>query len=122
MQSMYREQILDHYKNPRNFGKLFHATTSSSADNPLCGDSLTLHLKLSSCEQVENVSFEGTGCAISIAAASMLTEFLKGKTRAELLAADKKTIYDLLGVEVNPGRERCATLILNALAHSLKKL
>lgn len=113
--SMYREQIMDHYKNPRNFGELPDADVSYEIDNPLCGDKLILQMKFNDCEQVEDARFTGTGCAISMASASLLTEYLKNKTRAELLAIDDDAIYKLLGIEINPGRAKCVLLPLAAL-------
>ena len=119
--SMYREQIMDHYKNPRNFGELEGADVSLEIDNPLCGDKLKLQMKFDDCGRAEKVGFAGTGCAISTASASLLTEFLKNKTRAELLAIGDDDIYKLLGVEINPGRAKCALLPLAALKEILKQ-
>ncbi len=121
MNTMYREHILDHYKNPRNVGKLVDAT-SVSVDNPLCGDSLTLHVQFNNCEQVEDVRFEGSGCAVSVASASLMTEYLKGKTHAQLLTIDEHTIRELLHTEINQGREKCAYLVLEALKKVLQEI
>ena len=122
---MYRENILDHYKHPRNFGELPDADVSYEIDNPLCGDRLKLQIKFSpppnlplskgeECK-IADIKFTGSGCAISMAAASLLTEYLKNKTRAELLAIDDEVIYKLLGIEINPGRIKCALLPLLGL-------
>ncbi len=123
---MYREQIMDHYKHPRNFGELPGADVVLDIDNPLCGDKLKLQIKfrpplslpLTKGETegvVEDVKFSGQGCAISVASASLFTEYLKNKTRAELLVLDEDVIYKLLGVEINAGRAKCALLPLEAL-------
>lgn len=123
---------MDHYKHPRNFGELAGADVVLAIDNPLCGDKLKLQIKfrpplnlpLSKGERedvVEDVKFSGEGCAISVASASLFTEYLKNKTRAELLAVDEDVIYKLLGVGINAGRAKCALLPLSALQEILRK-
>jgi nitrogen fixation protein NifU and related proteins len=82
LRDLYQEVILDHTKKPRNFHKMEAATNSAKGHNPLCGDRLTVYLKLEN-DIVKDISFEGSGCAISTASASMMTESLKGKTKAE---------------------------------------
>ena len=82
LRELYQEMILDHSKRPRNFGKLEGADREVTGYNPLCGDKFTVYLKMNG-ERVENVKFEGSGCAISTASASMMTEKFKGKTREE---------------------------------------
>ena len=139
LKDLYRDVIVDHNRNPRNFGKLDPVDSSADGHNPLCGDRLTIHLRLDG-DRVADVSFEGSGCAISVASASLLTEAVKGKTRAEIEAI-YHDVHDLLtrsdssvdpgrmgklaalqGVRDFPARVKCATLCwhtLNAaLAHS----
>jgi nitrogen fixation NifU-like protein len=107
---MYRQQILDHYKNPRNYGELEDATFEHVGENPMCGDTIKLFVKLDDEDCVERVSFVGDGCAISQASASMLTSTLKGMTLEEVDELDRDDVLDLLGVEVTPVRLKCAVL------------
>ena len=153
MSSMYREQIMDHYKHPRNFGELPNADVVLDIDNPLCGDKLKLQIKFSRSKQkdrhpepvegscgltlgsfdsalagsgsaqedvVTDVKFSGQGCAISVASASLFTEYLKNKTCAELLAIDEDVVYKLLGIEINSGRIKCALLPLAAIREGVR--
>lgn len=134
LQDLYRELILDHSRNPRNFGKLPGATNSAEGINPLCGDKLRLYLLLDDEDQVAEASFEGTGCAISVASASLLTESVIGLPRNEALALFKTVterltrdssestthvdigkIRALDGVREFPARVKCATLAWHAL-------
>ena len=108
---LYREQILDHYKRPRNYGSLEDPTFSHTGENPLCGDEITLDISLD--EQgdvIESVAFRGDGCAISQAAASLFTEMLAGKSLEELHALDRDDMVELLGVDISPMRIKCAVL------------
>ena len=84
LRELYQTTILDHNKSPRNFGRLASANREAAGHNPLCGDKLTLYLELDADEVVRDVAFEGNGCAISTASASLLTEYAKGKQRSEL--------------------------------------
>jgi nitrogen fixation NifU-like protein len=84
LNELYQEVILDHYKKPRNFGVLEDATAAAHGDNPLCGDRLALHVRLAG-ERIEDIRFKGSGCAISTASASLMTEAVKGKTKAEAI-------------------------------------
>jgi len=106
---MYRQQILDHYRNPRNYGELSDPTFSHTGENPSCGDEIRVDVALDD-GVIERVSFTGDGCAISQAAASMLTGELVGMTVDELEALDRDDVLDLLGVEVTPMRVKCAVL------------
>lgn len=106
---LYSEIILDHYKNPANKGKLDDPTISAEEDNPLCGDRIKLELKVED-GKVTQIAFDGEGCAISQAAVSMLTEKLIGMTPEEIKAMENQEIYDMLGVEISPGRVKCALL------------
>jgi len=108
---MYRQQILDHYRNPRNYGELDAPTFSHVGENTSCGDEITVDVKLAEDgETVEDVAFRGEGCAISQAAASLLTSEVRGMTVAELYELDRDDVLDLLGVEVTPMRIKCAVL------------
>jgi len=108
---MYRQQILDHYKNPRNYGELEDATFSHVGENPQCGDRIRMDVVLADDgETIERVAFSGDGCAISQASASMLTGKLHGKTLEELAEMDRDDIVDMLGVEISPMRIKCAVL------------
>jgi len=111
---MYRQQIMDHFKSPRNFGKLPDANINFTDHNPFCGDEITIHAKIKE-EQIEEVKFEGKGCAISQASASMLTEIAKGKTFEEVRSIKSEQIKELLGVDLGPVRIKCALLGLKAL-------
>ena len=116
---LYRENILDHYQHPRNAGRLEDATLLARELNPTCGDSIELMLKLDACDRVQDVKFQGRGCAVSMASASMLTERLKGRPLAEVMAIGEKDILDLLGIEVGPMRMKCAMLSLRTLKTAL---
>jgi len=117
--SFYQELILDHYKYPRNKGKLKNPTNSVVVHNPLCGDKIEMGIKIAG-NKVIDVKFEGDGCAISQASASILTEYIKGKNKKELIKLDKNFIIKLLGVEVGPNRLKCALLALEAVKKCLK--
>jgi len=108
---MYRQQILDHYKNPRNYGKLEDPTFTHIGENPMCGDEIRMDVKLDDDEEtIEQVAFSGDGCAISQASASMLSSKLRGKTVDELLEMDRDDVIDMLGVDISPMRVKCAVL------------
>jgi nitrogen fixation NifU-like protein len=108
---MYRQQILDHYKNPRNYGELEDATFSHVGENPQCGDRIRMDVVLADDgETIERVAFSGDGCAISQASASMLTGELHGKSLEELAEMDRDDVVDMLGVEISPMRIKCAVL------------
>ena len=114
MEDLYREVILDHYQNPRNYGTLEPADVSYEEDNPVCGDHIRLDLRLQD-GRVADVRFSGHGCAISQASASMLTEAIQGKTLDELKAFSKDDLLDLLGIPLGPVRIKCALLSLKVL-------
>jgi nitrogen fixation NifU-like protein len=108
---MYRQQILDHYKNPRNYGEIEDATFTHVGENPMCGDTIEMDVVLSEDEEtVERVAFRGDGCAISQASASMLSERLAGMAVDELRELDRDDIVDMLGVDISPMRVKCAVL------------
>src|SRR5437867_1106012 len=110
MEDLYREQILEHYKRPRNFGRLGEFDLEFEDSNPFCGDEQHVFIRLDAGGRVAQVSFEGKGCAISTAATSMLTEELAGKSREELLKLPKEFVLDLLGIEISATRMKCALL------------
>ncbi len=136
---LYQEIILDHYKNPRNFGETCPHCASVELDNPVCGDHVELHLLVNPRGEVEKITFSGSGCAISMASASMMTEVVKGKTLPEV----KRIIRDVLavlrgekdaavleeygdltalqGVSQYPVRIKCATLAWHALEDALQR-
>jgi len=114
MMDPYAEEILDHYKHPRHFGHLDHPTLTYHDRNPLCGDEIELELKIED-GRVADVAFSGHGCAISRAAASMMSEEIIGKSLEDLKSWNKDNILDLLGIEVGPVRIKCALLPLKAL-------
>lgn len=110
MDDLYRENILDHYKRPRNFGRLDEFDLDYEDVNPFCGDEQHVYLKLDAEDHVAEVSFEGKGCAISTAATSMLTEELAGMSREEILRLPKERVLDLLGIDISATRMKCALL------------
>ena len=108
---MYRQQILDHYKNPRNTGELENPTFTHVGENPMCGDEIRMDVLLGEDEEtIEKVAFRGDGCAISQASASMLSERLHGMAVDELRELDRDDIVDMLGVDISPMRIKCAVL------------
>jgi nitrogen fixation NifU-like protein len=131
LRDLYQSVILDHYKKPRNYGALEAATGSANGVNPLCGDHVTVHVRVDG-DTVESVGFEGNGCAISTASASLMTEIVAGRSVAESEAiferfhdfvtggAELETdglgkLEVLLGVREFPARVKCATLAWHAL-------
>lgn len=117
---IYRETILEHYKNPLHKGKVGRADYSADAVNPSCGDVLHVEFQIAQDGTIEDAAFSGTGCAISQAGADLVLEKAKGKMQNEVQKFSKKDVFELLGGSVNPGREKCATLILKAV-QSLEK-
>lgn len=115
MDDLYREHILDHYKNPRNFGEMPEATHHYHDTNPLCGDEITMFLKVGEDGRIDDVHFTGRGCAISQASASLLTEEIKGKTLEEAKAIDRDQVLANLGITISPARVKCALLSLKTL-------
>ena len=110
----YREYILDHYKNPRNYGRLEHPDISHEEDNPLCGDVVGMDFRVKD-GVIEDVRFHGRGCAISQASASLLTERLKGLALDEAKKIDKNDVLGELGIQISPARIKCALLPLKVL-------
>lgn len=114
MEDLYRDNIIDHYQNPRNFGTLEHPDISYEDSNPVCGDEIRIDLKIDQ-GRVVDARFAGHGCSISQASASMLTEDIIGKTLDEVKQIDKQYILDLLGIPLGPVRLKCALLSLKVL-------
>jgi nitrogen fixation NifU-like protein len=135
LDELYRDVILDHNRRPRNFGGLDPADASAEGFNPMCGDHLTLRLNLKD-DTISDIRFEGEGCAISTASASLMTEAVKGKSRGEALQlfervhqlltddaaspADLGKLAALSGVREYPARVKCASLCWHTLASALK--
>jgi len=115
MDDFYRENILDHYRNPRNKGRLENPTHMHEEHNPLCGDVIRIDLVVNEQDVIEEVRFDGQGCAISQASASMLTEMIQGKTLEEAKQVSKEDILEALGIDIGPVRLKCALLSLKAL-------
>ena len=120
MDDLYRDEILEHYRNPHNFGILESPTTAKEGANPLCGDRITLMLGINDEGTVEDVAFTGRGCAISQASASMLTDEIKGKPLTEIATLGKQDVLDNLGIEISPARMKCAMLSLETLRDAVK--
>ena len=120
MDDLYRDEILEHYRNPHNFGILESPTTSKEGANPLCGDRITLMLGINDEGLIEDVAFTGRGCAISQASASMLTDEIKGKQLSDIVKMGSQDVLDNLGIEISPARMKCAMLSLETLQDSVK--
>lgn len=116
----YREYILEHYRNPRNYGKLETPDVHAEDSNPLCGDQLSMDLEVEG-DIVKTVRFQGRGCAISQASASMLSEMIEGKTLQEVTALGKDDVLDALGISISPARTKCAFLCLRVLHGGLAR-
>ncbi len=115
MDDFYRDYILDHYKNPRNFGTLEPHDLEHHDHNPLCGDELGVHLVVAEDGTIENLRFHGQGCAISQASASIASEELIGMPSEEVAALGAEWIIDLLGIDISPTRRKCALLNLKVM-------
>jgi nitrogen fixation NifU-like protein len=115
MDDLYREQILEHYKQPHNWGELEDADLEYEDFNPLCGDELKVQLKVGADERITDVRFSGHGCAISQASASMASDEVIGMPVKELLSLDREFVLDLLGIDISATRMKCALLSLKVL-------
>ncbi len=120
-EQLYRELILDHYKNPRNHGLLEHADAVAEGQNPLCGDEVSVSVRLGEGDVIEEVGFEGRGCAISQAATSMLTDLVKGRTAQAVATMPKDELLEEIGIPLTPVRLKCAILGLGVLKVALHK-
>ncbi|MFH2039966.1 MAG: Fe-S cluster assembly sulfur transfer protein SufU [Chloroflexota bacterium] len=115
MEDLYREVIIDHYKNPQYRGKLEPHDISFEDDNPLCGDHIRIDLRVDQDGRINEARFDGHGCAISQASADLLIESIIGKPLEEIKNLKKQDILDLLGIELGPVRLKCALLSLKVL-------
>ena len=113
---IYRELILDYYRNPRNFGKLEKFDIEAHDTNPLCGDEVEMQIAVGDGKNIDQIKFSGKGCAISVASASLLTELAKGKSLEWVKSLSKEDVFKLLGnPELGPSRVKCALLGLKVL-------
>ena len=115
---LYREIILDHYKHPKNFGTLKEKTVSVTEGNVTCGDLISMDVFIKE-NRVADIAFQGTGCAISISSASMLTEEMKGKSVTEIMTLSGEHIVRYFGTTLTPSRTKCAVLSLEVLQKAL---
>ena len=115
MDDLYRELIIDRYKNPHFRGSLDPHDITFEDDNPLCGDHIRIDLRLNGDERISEVAFDGHGCAISQATADLLAESVVGKTLDEVKKISKQDVLDMLGIELGPVRLKCALLSLKVL-------
>ena len=119
---LYREYILDHYKNPRGHGVIDGADATAEGQNPLCGDEVSIFVAFGDDgETVEEVKFEGRGCAISQAATSMLMEMVKGRRAEEIATLPKEDLLEEIGIPLQPVRLKCALLGLGVLKVALHR-
>jgi nitrogen fixation NifU-like protein len=117
-EEVYKENIIDHYKNPRNFKELNPSTIKQREMNTVCGDDVTMYLDIKD-GKIAQASFKGNGCAISIAASSMLTDYLKGKTVEEAKNIPKEQIFEMLGIKLGVVRMKCGLLCLKAVVKGI---
>jgi nitrogen fixation protein NifU and related proteins len=115
MDDLYREQILEHYKQPHHWGELDEPDLEFEDNNPLCGDELKVQLKINGDNRIEDVRFSGHGCAISQAAASMASDEVVGMRVDDLLRLDRSFVLELLGIDISATRIKCALLSLKVL-------
>jgi nitrogen fixation NifU-like protein len=121
-EQLYREVILDHYKNPRGHGLLEHADAQAEGQNPLCGDEVSIYVAFDADgETIDDVKFSGRGCAISQAATSMLTEMVKGRNAQEIATMPRDALLEEIGIPLTPVRLKCALLGLSTLKLALHK-
>ena len=122
LDQLYREVILDHYKNPRGHGALEPADAHAEGQNPLCGDEVSIFVRFAEDgETIDEIGFEGRGCAISQAATSMLMEMVQGRTATSVATLDKEELLEEIGIELTPVRLKCALLGLTTLKVALHK-
>ncbi len=115
---LYREQLLDHYRSPRNHGLQAEASAQAASFNPLCGDRVTVQLDIAG-DSITAMRFDGQGCAISMATASLLSEYVVNHSLSEIMELDATTIQTLLGTPLSPVRLKCALLPLKTLQQAL---
>ncbi len=115
---IYAEEIITHYEHPHNKGKLKECDAEFHDDNPLCGDEITMYLKVDN-GKIKDVKFDGQGCAISQASASMLTDLVKGMSISEAKKVDYEKLKEILGIDPGPARMHCAALSLKTLTGAI---
>jgi len=120
-EQLYREVILDHYTTPRRHGLLEPRDAYAEGQNPLCGDEVSVSVRFGDGDMIEDVGFEGRGCAISQAATSMLTELVRGRSAADVAAMPKEELLEQIGIPLTPVRLKCAILGLGVLKVALHK-
>ncbi len=120
-EEIYKENILDHFRHPRNFGELKQCSFSHCELNPVCGDMIQMFVLLDGV-RIKDVRFKGSGCAISIACASMLTDYLKGKSIWEIKRMDKEVVLNMLGINLGVVRIKCGLLALKTVLGGLRKM
>jgi len=119
---LYREVIIDHYKHPHNYGLLDPHDAHAEGQNPLCGDEVTVSIRFAEDgETIDEIGFEGRGCAISQAATSMLTDLVKGRTATEVASLPKEEILEEVGIPLTPVRMKCAILGLGVVKVALNR-
>jgi nitrogen fixation protein NifU and related proteins len=119
---LYREVILDHYKNPRGHGLIENADAEAEGQNPLCGDEVSIYVAFADDgDTIDEVKFSGRGCAISQAATSMLTEMVKGRSATQVATLPREELLDEIGIPLTPVRLKCALLGLSTLKLALHK-
>ena len=122
LDQLYREVILDHYKNPRGHGALQPHDAHAEGQNPLCGDEVSVSIRFApDGETIEQIGFEGRGCAISQAATSMLTDLVKGRTATEVASLPKEELLGEVGIPLTPVRLKCAILGLGVVKVALNR-
>ncbi len=117
---IYAENIMDHFNSPRNKGEIKSADIKHKEFNPFCGDQIELSVKLNKKNEIAEIKFQGKGCSISQASASMLTELVKNKNIEEVKKLTKEDILDLLNIPIGPVRMKCALLALDTLQNGIK--
>ena len=118
---IYAQNILDHYQRPRHHGKMVNADVSFQELNRSCGDDITVFIKMKA-DLIADISFEGDGCAISVAMTSILSEEMIGKTKDYVLSLGFDDLQKLLGIKISPRRSKCALISLRAIQGALKSL
>ena len=119
--AIYKDKIVDHYKNPHNFGSLKNASSSVKENNPSCGDEIEIQMIIED-NKIKDIKFQGIGCVISVASTSMLTSFIKGKNLEDVQKLTKDDVIGLLGIHLSPVRLKCALLPLNIIRSCLNDL
>src|SRR3989344_7730590 len=112
--SLYRQEILEHYRNPQNFGTLKQSSFEVSKANELCGDEIKMQVLTDKSKKIKDIRFSGSGCAISIASASLFTEYVKGKSLEDIIKMKPEQIIKLLCITISPARRKCALLAYDA--------